>query len=397
MSCYQENIDTLFTQVADEEVMCVYYLSYYGFNSCSEYIAYYGYEFTPHPRGLVESNRVKGDYNGWAAYLDLNYVFTEQLDASVGLRYTSDTKDFRHQAYDVESQLGPFWAIGFTTVGFLGNEETWSDLTPRAVVRFRPNDDWMMFGSATWGYKSGGFGSFALTPDPEFGATEITQDDARPDPFDPETSVSFELGAKGTLLEGRAQVDGSFYHYIFEDLQVVIPGSGGGIRVGNAGEVKGWGFEGTLQALLGENWDLFLSFAWADSETSDVAVLCDGTDACEGNPLGRLPEFSCGGVIQGKMPGDGGEWIGRIEAFGQSKTYGGQSLDPAFVNDAWVEVAVRAGYRATSGWEVWAYVENLNDAEYYDFTTEGAAVLPATGFGMSRPTTFGVRAQWSFD
>ena len=141
MSYYQENIDTLFTQVADEEVMCVYYLSYYGFNSCSEYIAYYGYEFTPHPRGLVESNLVKGDYNGWAAYLDLNYVFTEQLDASVGLRYTSDTKDFRHQAYDVESQLGPFWAIGFTTVGFLQDEKTWSDLTPRVVVRFRPNDD----------------------------------------------------------------------------------------------------------------------------------------------------------------------------------------------------------------------------------------------------------------
>ncbi len=397
VSYYQENIDTLFTQVADEETMCVYYLSYYGFNNCREYFAYYGYDFTPHPRGLVESNRVKGDYSGWAAYVDINYVFSEALDASLGLRYTSDTKDFSNQAFDVESMLGPFWAIGFTTVGALQDEETWSDWTPRGVVRFRPNEDWMLFGSATWGYKSGGFGSFALTPDPEFGETGVTQADARPDTFEPETSVSFELGAKGTLLDGRAQVDGSFYHYTFEDLQVVVPGSGGGIRVDNAGEVKGWGFEGTLQALLGENWDLFLSFAWADSETSDIAVLCDGSDACEGNPLARLPEFSYGGVLQGKLPTDAGEWVGRVEAFGQSKTYGGQTLDPAYINDSWVEVALRAGYRANDGWEVWAYVENVNDAEYYDFTTEGAAVLTATGFGMSRPTTFGVRAQWSFD
>ena len=397
VSYYQENIDTLFTQIADEEVMCVYYLSYYGFNNCSEYFAYYDYEFTSHPRGLVESNRVQGDYSGWAAYVDLNYVFTEALDASVGLRYTSDTKDFSNEAYDVESMLGPFWAIGFTTVGALQDEKTWSDLTPRGVVRFRPNEDWMLFASATWGYKSGGFGSFALTPDPAFGTTGITQADARPDPFEPETTISFEVGAKGTILDGRAQVDGSFYHYTFEDLQVVVPGSGGGIRVDNAGEVEGWGFEGTLQAILNENWDVFLSLAWADSEMRDIAPLCDGTDACEGTPLAGLPEFSYGGVLQGKMPTTTGEWVGRIEAFGQSKTYGGQTLDPAYVNDAWVEVALRAGYRANDGWEVWAYVENLNDAEYYDSTTEGAAVLSATGFGMSRPTTFGVRAQWSFD
>ena len=397
VSYYQENIDTLFTQTAGEELMCAYYLSSDGFNNCSEYFAYYNTVFTPHPVGLVERNRVKGDYSGWAAYVDLNYVFTEQLDASVGMRYTSDTKDFSNQAYDVESMLGPFWAIGFTTDGALSDEETWNDWTPRAVVRFRPNDDWMVFGSATWGYKSGGFGSFALSPDPDFGALGVTQADAVPDTFDPETSVSFEVGAKGSILDGAAQVDGSFYHYTFEDLQVVVPGAGGGIRVDNAGEVEGWGFEGTLQAILSENWDLFLSFAWADSETRDISVLCDGSDACEGNPLARLPEFSYGGVIQGTMPTDAGEWVGRVEAFGQSKTYGGQTLNPAYINDSWVEIALRAGYRANAGWEVWAYVENLNDAEYYDFTTEGADVLTATGFGMSRPTTFGVRAQWSFD
>ncbi|MCY4040793.1 MAG: TonB-dependent receptor [Gammaproteobacteria bacterium] len=391
VSYYQENIDTLFTQVAGEDEMCLYY---YEGMTCSDYI---GDSFTPHPRGLVENNRVKGDYSGWAAYVDLNYVFTPALDASIGLRYTSDTKDFANNVFPVESELGPFWAITFSTDGFLQDEKTWSDWTPRAVLRFRPNDDWTLYGSATTGYKSGGFGSFAFSPDQEAGTTGITQADAVPDPFDPETSISFEVGAKGTLLDGRAQVDGNFYHYTFEDLQVVIFNDGGGARVRNVGEVKGWGFEGTFQAILSENWDMFLSFAWADSEARDVSAICGDTDACEGNPLGRLPEYSYGAVLQGKLPTGAGEWVGRIEAFGQTKTYGGQELDPDTVNDGWVEVAVRGGYRANSGWELWAYVENLNDAEYHDFTTEGGDILPSTAFGMSRPTTFGVRAQWSFD
>ncbi len=394
VSYYQENIDTLFTQVADEQVMCLYYAIYDGYANCADYL---GGEITPHPRGLVESNRVKGDYSGWAAYVDLNYVFTEAVDASLGLRYTSDTKDFANNVFPVESDLGPFWAITFSTDGFLRDEKTWSDLTPRAVLRLRPNDDWMVFGSVTYGYKSGGFGSFAFSPDQEAGTTGITQADATPDPFDPESSISFEVGAKGSILDGRAQIDGNFYHYTFEDLQVVVFNDGGGARVRNVGEVEGWGFEGTLQALLSENWDVFLSFAWADSEAREVEAICDDTPACEGNPLGRLPEFSYGAVLQGKLPTGAGEWVGRVEAFGQSKTYGGQYLDPDTVNDGWVEVTVRGGYRANSGWGVWAYVENLNDAEYHDFTTEPGDILPATAFGMSRPTTFGVRIERSFD
>ena len=163
VSWYRENIDVLFTTLSDEDALCAYY-NYYGYHTCQDYYAYLGYEFTPNPAGLVEPNRVVGRYSGWAAYVDLNLALSERFDVGVGLRHTSDTKRFSNEAYEVDSDLGPYLTLGFTTDGPVEATKTWRDLAPRALLRFRPNDDWTWYASVTRGYKSGGFGSFALEP-----------------------------------------------------------------------------------------------------------------------------------------------------------------------------------------------------------------------------------------
>ncbi|MGE0625585.1 MAG: TonB-dependent receptor [Pseudomonadales bacterium] len=399
VSYYHENIDTLFSQVGDEETLCDYYSIYYGYADCNDYfLTEYGYPFVAIPEGLVESNQVKGTYQGWSAYADVTYAFTESFDASVGLRYTWDEKKFSNNALPVDSMLGPYFGIGFTTDGPLEAKKSWDDLTPRVVLRYFVNDDWMTFGSVTWGYKSGGFGSFALNPSQPYGSTDVTQDDARPDDFKPETSVSYEIGTKGSFANRRGLLTANVYYYDYEDLQVIVPGIGGGIRVDNAGKVKGWGVEGTLQLVLGENWDVYLSGAWADSEATNVEdALCGGSDECEGNRLGNQPELSYSATLQGTFPTGPGELFGRLELYGQTKTYGGQTLNPVFVNDAWTELTLRAGYRANSGWDITAYVENLTDEEYFDATSEDSGILPGHYIGMSRPRTIGVRIGWEFD
>ncbi len=398
VSYYRESIDALFSQRSDEEVMCVYYLSYYGFNSCSDYFAYYGYVFTPNPDGLVESNRTKGDYEGWGAYVDLTYEFTDTVDASLGLRYSYDEKNFKLRALDVDSELGPFFALGFTTVGFLEDTRDWDKVSPRLQVRWRPNDDWMYYGSVTTGYKSGGFGSFSIFPDPDvFGTPGITPDDAIPDPFDPETVVSYELGTKGRFLEGRASLEVVGYFYSYEDLQVTVGGQGGGILVENVGEVDGWGIESTLNLLLSDNFDLYLSAAWADTEANDVQAACDGLDLCEGNSLPELPELSYSAVLQASFPVSGGRWVGSAELFGQTESGGGLEHDPAGEQDGYTELALRAGYRANAGWEIIAYVENVTNELYYDLTVPDSGIIVAHHVGPSRPRTFGVRLGWQFD
>ena len=395
VSYYQENIDALFTQAADEEVMCVYYLTYYGFSSCSDYFAYYGSVFTPNPDGLVERNQVKGDYEGWAAYVDLTYAFTDSLDASLGLRYTYDEKNFKLQAFDVDSELGPFFALGFTTVGFLEDTKDWNELSPRLQVRWRPNDDWMYYGSITTGYKSGGFGSFSIFPDPEvFGTPGITPAEAVPDAFDPEEVISYEVGTKGKLFDGRAALELVGYYYAYEDLQVTVGGQGGGILVENIGEVEGWGVESTLNVVLNDYLDLYLSGAWAGSEANDVQAACDGLDICEGNSLPELPSLSYSAVLQGRLPMNGGEWLARAELYGQTDVGGGLEHDPAGEQDGYADLTLRAGYRSSDGWSVVAYVENVTNELYYDLTVPDSGIIVAHHFGPSRPRTFGVTLSW---
>ena len=211
-SYYNESIDAAFAQGSDEETQCIYYLSYYGFNSCSEYFAYYNYAFTPNPDGLVETNQVRGRYNGWAAYVDATYKFSEKFALGVGLRFTRDTKRFAINAPAPESDLGPFFALGFTTTDFLEDEQSWQALTPRFTARYFATDDLLIFASATRGFKSGGFGSFAIFPDVPFGTLDVEPGQAGPDPFDPERAWSYEIGTKGTALGGALRFVGKVYN-----------------------------------------------------------------------------------------------------------------------------------------------------------------------------------------
>lgn len=395
-SFFDENIDVLFAQGSDEEVMCAYYLSYYGFSNCSDYFAYYYYVFTPNPEGLVEQNQVRGRYHGWAGYIDATYAISEQFDIGVGLRYTRETKDFRLAALDVESELGPFFALGFTTTEFLRDERTWDAFTPRFIARYRPSDDWMLFASATRGFKSGGYGSFAIFPDVPFGTLGVTSADAIPDPFEPEKAWSYEVGTKGTLFGGAARVDANVYYYTYKDLQVIVPGVGGGILVDNVGKVNGWGAEGSIQSDLGEYFSLMLAGAYADTEVTEAAALCDGTLACEGQSMPAVPKFSGSAVLRFSAPMGPGSVRAAAELFGQTKTYGGLlHLDEA-VNDGYAELSLRAGYAADAGWSVIGYVENVTNELYYTGVAEGSGIIPAHYFGPSRPRTYGVRITYEF-
>ena len=394
VSYYQEDIDVLFAQGSDEETMCAYYLSYYGFNNCTDYLAYYGYVFTPSPNGLLEQNRVKGEYDGWSAYVDLSYALSDQLELGLGIRYTYDNKKFAIDALPVNSDLGPFFALGFTTTGFLKDEKDWDEITPRVILRYRPNDEWMLYGSVTRGYKAGGFGSFAIQPDQPFGTTDVAPGTAVPNSFDPENVWSYEIGTKGEMLEGRMRLDANAYYYNYEDLQVVVPGTGGGIIVDNVGTVDGWGVEGSLQWVINDNLDVYLSGAWADSEVNDAQALCDDTNDCEGQALPWVPDFSYSAVVETHFPATGGTWLANVELFGQTKTYGGLLALNEAKNDGYADVTLRAGFRSEGGWSTIAYIENVTDEEYFDGSAEGSGIIPAHFFGPSRPRTVGLRLTW---
>ena len=403
VSYYKEDIDTKFAFTGTEDIFCSYYgYAYYGtmISGCEElYVDFYGYSFTPNPDGLlVETSRIVGDYSGWGAYVDLSWRASDSLDFSLGARYSSDEKDFVINVPTPDSDLGAYWAYTFSTDGDISETRDWDDVQLRFVARFQPTKTAMIFGSYTEGFKSGGFGSFALRDAAGAGVAEedVSQADGfRPNFFEPETVDSWELGYKDTI--GRADINLMAFFYDYEDLQVVTF-DGGAAIVRNVGQVDGQGLEGSITARLGDNWSVYGAASYLDTDASGLQSICglDNPNGCEGSDLFWAPEFAWAVTINGEWPVNSGSITGGLEMFGESERGGGfEGLSETMI-DSYADVTLRLGFESNSNWNVGLYVENLTDEFTWDGLNNNGEVLPAHFFGPKRPRTVGLRFgyQW---
>lgn len=393
VSAYQENIKVSFSQVADEEIMCLTYVE----DSCTGYFASEFDEiFTPNPNGLVENNDVDGTYKGWGAYVDFTYAATEKLEVSFDLRYTYDKKDFGLNILPVESELGPYYAFGYTTNGFIRESRNWDDFTPRFVVRYAASDNLNLWASITRGYKAGGFGSFGLNiptgPDEDIFAV-LNDDGTVPDgtmlsSFEPETLWSYEAGLKANMAENRVQMAVNAYYYDFKNLQVSFFDTDlNNTVVENVGQVDGYGVEATLRALPHEYIDMLIGAAYSKTKIEGTGRICDD---CDGNRLTNNPEWTFTGVINGHYPITGGEVFSTLEFRYQSRTYGGFENLTRYSVEGYANFNLRAGYESDKGWDLSLYVENLFDQFHYDNVTSAEAPIPGHYIGPARPRSFGV-------
>lgn len=405
VSYYKENISTDFSNEMSEDVWCsVYYTG--SDSSCEDLFAHYKeyayfldyfgtVDWQGSPTGtMIDRNSAKGKYEGYAAYVDVGYDFNDEWDASVGLRYTKDEKDFSNYVLPTTSPvLGNRAYLGFSTPeGALSDSDSWDDLTPRVIVNYHPNDDVLLFGSVTAGYKTGGYNTFGLTPAAKFGSAEATPDTHKPASFDPETSVSYELGYKGIHNEGNTQLSANVFYYQYEDLQATY--FEGSLLSDNVGKVDGWGLEGSIVQNLGDYFMLNAGLAWFDSEAGEVDKLCGGTQDCEGSAIPWAPEWSGHLALNGNLPLGNGELFGIAAYAFQDDHRGGWEPDSTTI-DGYGELNLSLGYRGES-WSVSAYVDNATDEQFSDGGGNGDEVYVAYEFGPSRPRTAGVKLGFNF-
>ncbi len=406
-SFYKETIDTKFAFIASEDAMCQYYGYAYNsgmtFSGCQDLYAYYGSSFTSAADGLLtETSRIKGNYSGWATYLNMNYDITETLDVEFGVRYTYDKKKMTNNVPTPTSELGPFWAFGFSTAEPIKGSKSWSDTSFRFLARWQPQEDMMLFASYTQGFKSGGFGSFNLDSnsagEPAVGNTEITNADGFAlNVFNPETVDSYEVGYKDTWFE-FANVDLTVFNYKYQDLQVVVADGGASI-VQNVGTVDAWGAESSITAPLNDYFNLYLAVSYLDSEANDLQAICglDDVNGCEGRRIFWAPKVTSALVLDGEFPlASGAAITANFEIFTESKIGGGWENLPETQLPSDTEMAFRIGY-LTDSWSIEAYVENLTDEKGWDGQVNGGGIVPNIVVGPRRPRTFGIRWRTSWE
>lgn len=181
----------------------------------------------PPPDGfalLLADRILRNSTDAKAGYAQGDFNVTDQIKLTAGVRYTDETKKF-----SVSDNRPVVGAMGGLTTCFgpgqfapspcLSNEnlsvsgrpiprrqnvKIW---TPRFAATYEPNESLLFFGSATRGFKSGGWNARGTSPDQLL-------------PFGPEKVWSYEAGFKSELFKRRLRVNVTAYLADVAGLQV---------------------------------------------------------------------------------------------------------------------------------------------------------------------------------
>jgi len=302
--------------------------------------------------------------------------------------------------------------------------EEFDAIQPKVSLTYDLSDNTTLFGSWGVGFKTGGFNNLGGT---ETISLFLVNPDglpvAPPEIYEEETSSSFEVGFRSTLLDGRLQLNAAAYHTEVDDTQFFefYVGPFGLLRtVEGIDEVTIQGFEigGSWQMTDGLRLDA--GYSTIDGEIDAMTV----RPYVAGNDVPNAPEFTANMALTWDQNFGNLNLMARIEYAYQGDIFyhvvQGSDLDAPksydFEGLPYEVPAVLFGGLATSysktkvdaygitnlrvslggeRWKVTAFARNLFDEEYV-----GEVIMaPEFGGAFVTPGTYrtaGVEFQWDF-
>lgn len=196
---------------------------------------------------LLADRTITNRTTAYAGYAQADFNISKQLKLTAGIRYTDETKSFSFSDNRAICQVTPlpttcisdpnFTNVVFTptlteTIPLSQTARVW---TPRFVANYTPNDDILVFASATRGFKSGSQAARATA------IRNLL-------PFDLEKIWSYELGLKSEWFNRRLRLNVTGFHFDNEGFQggtaFINPATGAITFVtGNLGGLRNTGLE----------------------------------------------------------------------------------------------------------------------------------------------------------
>ena len=174
----------------------------------------------------------------------------------------------------------------------LSGSDSETAATFKVGVQHFVNDDVMVFATASSGYKGQGY-------DISSSFNQQTSDN----PVGNEDSLAFEVGMKGTFLDGRLQFNPTLFFATYDDFQAQqarIVNDAVELGIANVGELETYGLEVDFQAALTENLRLVGGIALINAEIKEYA----GADCWTGQTSGCVELLDSAGMGTGRMAQD---------------------------------------------------------------------------------------------
>ncbi len=187
-----------------------------------------------------------------AVYAQADIKIGDNGTLTLGARYTDEEKTVDFQ--------GTVNSAGMVAAGIpLSQSE--QEITPRIAYAHKFTDNFMMYASATNGFKSGGWNARGSSS-------------AALQAFAPETIWSYELGMRGDWIDGRLRTNITLFYSDLEDLQTTSATPDGQFLTTNAGGLEVPGIEAEITALPTDNWQIFAALGWQNAEYKDLPGGC---------------------------------------------------------------------------------------------------------------------------
>lgn len=279
----------------------------------------------------------------------------------------------------------------------------------RAGLDYALNENTLVYGNISKGYKSGSF--------PALAAANFFQ----LDPVTQESVLSYEVGFKSSLLDSRVQLNAAAFYYEYEDKQLrtkTLDDIFGLLDVlDNVPESEIFGFEADITAQITEGLRLSGAITYLESEVKDYSngIGFNGETNVDfsGEPIPFTPEWTYSLDADYRVfLASGGEVFMGVNVTGQSEseaafgasmltltpeqfTAGAQVIKSDYnVMDSYAVWGARLGYEDKDGrWKVMLWGKNLAD-EYY--VTNLIASSDTTARFVGRPRTYGITVGYTY-
>lgn len=375
-----------------------------AWDAINYYSCYYSayYESAPCPvpeTDITYWNNYRRTIKQTAVFGEISYNFTDKLMATVGARWFEFDKD-EYQQYYAPYLVPPPGSYGFGE-GLTEAEGTESDTIFKVGLQYDINEDVMVYGLVSEGFRLGGRNSPRV----------VGNNPNMPAEYEPDTLTNYELGMKSTWMDNRLTLNASLFLMEWDGIQ--INSAIGpkwwqrGTWNGETGETRGAEINASFHItpnLLVEG-SLFL----ADAEyTKDTFRPCIDPDDCEptlwiedGQEMPGSPDTKYWFAVEYTQPGAfglGGEMWFRYDTSYQSETW--DDLDTAAAQDpvglipSWSTANFQVGWGTESDWTYTLFIRNVwNDNGinaiyssnfYYDYFGQTGASWLRT---LQRPRT----------
>jgi iron complex outermembrane receptor protein len=340
-----------------------------------------------------------------AVYADWTFDLTGKLKLDVGARYTDEDKHavVVNRCYSNATFSTLANCAGLATPIAAGFDKSigFKNTSPKISLDYQVNDDIMVYGLASRGFKSGGYNIRAQ-------ATAVPRS---AEPFQDEQVDSYEMGTKMGLLDHSLFLNLAYFYNKYDDIQLSVFNeytTPSGVRAffgdfTNAGAGTVQGFEAEYQWLAGEHFVISGNVAWLDAQYDEY--IFKGVNIADQQEFTNAPDFSGALNLEYRTDlGDMGNLSARLGYSYQSEVTATTEVVRDPITGARTNPITQDGYglvNANVTWRLdnqWSFVlagSNLADKEY--LTT--GYVIPAlgvrTGF-YGNPRQYSLTVKYEF-